>query len=206
MQTAEFQLWIDHHRTAFTGFSEWLSRHPDRLSLLGIWQRLLRNVELADAKAATEALLSGEEPEPMGYDRHVRSVLSYAKNHRTIRLAEAAHEPSYRDAVSCLTCKDSGVVVVWGIKSMEAVVRGNFGLSGTLYETGVPCICKAGDMLARRDAARLGVPEYRLRYNPSLMLIASWILTDMDGQAKLREFVEALRPTREVAYVQQEAF
>lgn len=152
MTDREFREWLDYHKAGFTGLGKFLASlptvggddGPGRTEVLTRWARCLRDTDLADAKAASDLLFSGEEADPKGYDRHPAAVREIARR-ITKRKPTASHEPRIIDGVetfACLACCDGGARIVWHPATMKAIWEQTGKV--TPYTCAVRCTCAAG--------------------------------------------------------------
>jgi len=213
MNADDFKTWLGHHRAAFVGLSEWFKRLPKEptedptepivAEVLQAWRNILRDVELEDAIAATDAMARGDEPTPDFASDHPRAVRRIAHGLGRLRAAQTRLRGlSPRETtVRCLTCMDSGTVRIWHARSIRAALEGSVGVAGTLYSCAVACTCPAGDTMARTISAIRGGDPSRWRFDANAMLPAPLSLTepgaleDLKAYAQLRhdEFVDSLR-------------
>ena len=111
MTSDEFKTWLDYHTQAFPAIADWLGNHSSQLQF---WQKALRDVSLANAKMATDAIFSGSITRPQGFGNHPAVIRRYAKDQRPDQLY--ARREVFFDgdqAHVCPTCEDTGHVLIW---------------------------------------------------------------------------------------------
>lgn len=84
MTEAEFREWYDHHRTNFPELDGWLLRNtpkdaPEEKRPLRAWSRVMASVPLGKAKAASDAMLAGDIPDPKGFSKHPAAIIAYCR-------------------------------------------------------------------------------------------------------------------------------
>lgn len=199
MTRNEFEAWLAYHRAAFTGLSAWIAKLPEpgrerqgephRLAVLAVWYAVLRDCELADARAATDRMAAGQVEEPKGWDRHKTTIAQEARRlaaeRNRHRAAGAGTQPRYAEGeptYRCLKCLDSGIIPIWHPESVTAACatldgaeRGQLGQPFTLYEAAARCSCTAGNehpILPEFDAnafCRIDLTESREARKESLL-------------------------------------
>jgi hypothetical protein len=90
MTGSDFNSWLKYHTTRFSGLVTWFGKFsdvsrgpldPTKAEIAGAWEQILTGVDLADAKAATDQLASGEaEFSDRGFDCHPRDVRRLARS------------------------------------------------------------------------------------------------------------------------------
>lgn len=211
----EFQEWLVYHASGFTGLHSWLSKMPENRAVarseseptqhdvLQRWYRCLDDVDLKDAKRASDSLLSGDEAEPRGYDKHPAAVAAIARRLHGSRPSGAREEgPRFihgEEVVTCLLCRDWGRFSVWHPESMKRVAAE--GLNPPHYVCAVSCTCPAGRRYRKRIRQfepRLDLP---LRRQDSDGVWRLHDVADQEEHAALFEFVGAIVPAnREPAF------
>ena len=151
MDQDEFREWLRHHQSCFVGIGRWLSGFPEaggevnRPDVLRRWFYVLKDVELDDATAASDAMLSGDLPEPRSFDRHVTAIRGKALRRQNERQRQFRPRPvDGQQTVKCKFCMDDGWVAVWHPLSVAAATDGTLGQLGTLSTMVVVCRCPAG--------------------------------------------------------------
>ena len=153
MTTTEFPIWLKHHISRFTGCGAWLSKFPIRerhaldvtsTDVRDAWERIIRDVDLADANAATDALADGtEEFSDRGYDCHPRDVRRVATGNRNDQRPNRRRTmTSGEETFRCLRCKDFGQVLIYDPRTVDDV-RNNEAVA-TIYTACAYCGCGAG--------------------------------------------------------------
>lgn len=160
MTSDEFTEWLNYHCGAFTNLRDWLNKmgRDQTEETLRHWRRTLSGATLEHAKAATEALFSGDEAEPKSRDKIPAAVAAIARKLK--RAWNEANErrtwrPTGEETVKCPGCLDVGWRICWHPATMEDCAAGKFpgdgmSIEGTGYTCAVPCTCEAGDNGARR--------------------------------------------------------
>jgi hypothetical protein len=149
----QFLEWYAHHRSAFPGIDAWLGR-IDRAAkseadlrsadVLRGWRRVLADIELADAKRATDEMARGDIDEPRSFDGHAKAIRRSAKASRFER-GKGPGRVVWFDgerSVRCSVCGDAGLVIVFHPKSMQAARQGTLDRLSS-YSCGVACTCEA---------------------------------------------------------------
>jgi len=204
MTVHEFDGWLAYHVARFTGIGAWLAKFktdPSEDEVRGAWAHTLADVSLEDAKAATDALHSGDEELPKSFDEHPRYVRRVAGAARASRSLTRHAEPKIIDgeyAYECWRCEDSGFVVVYSARTMEAARDSDLfhpalNPSGrvAVQTTVTACIdCDAGRMRAAQKIKSKGgliqtchgdVTEMKYEpFNPALHIRQTRF--DRDGQ------------------------
>jgi len=213
MTDSEFNEWFSCHASCFTGLHSWLrkfpatdaeakQRHqPTQERILQRWFRVLEDVDLADAKEATDRLHSGEEDEPKGFDKHPGAVRGIARKLRTGG-ASSGREEGPRvvggvEVVDCVTCQDWGRLWVWHPDDMGRALAGRLG--PPYRSCHVACTCRAGNRYRRTH--RLFDPKRDLPIRRADE-DGQWRTRDRDDPAEheaLRRFVEAIHQQRSTA-------
>ncbi len=181
MTRDELQTWIQYHANRFSNWYSWLTNLPSdgtvtQARTIAGWWELLRYVDLADAKRASDAMNSGELSDPKGYDRHASSIARYAK-----QISRRTTRKTYVDgvaAVDCATCLDMGLVEVWSPTSMHAARKGELDRTKA-RAIAVACDCRLGNFVAEK--------QDRLQFDDMSMMIFD--NTDQ-GRAKLADFAK----------------
>jgi len=171
MTEAEFQQWFGYHGAAFPSLHSWLARQQktagsyakqtetEYVDPLDAWFRAWEDVEITDARAATDAMAGGDldcpawSQHPPLIRRWVRERTETAYSQRQTRRIIDGEE-----TFACSDCRDSGWVLVLDPRSQSA---------RTARACKVICSCRAGDLedAKRRQHGRTPV----LRYDPRAM-------------------------------------
>lgn len=188
MTKDDFNEWLTHHKTCFTGIECWLDKvtsgdkAPTRTQILSTWATILRDVELSEAKRASIKMAAGEIEEPKGFDRHPAAIRKAAG---VSRHAAVANAPRYdldgNQTYACLTCMDDGWVRCWHPQSMA---QAKAGKPIEPYSVAVVCTCAIGQT---KDKHRT-YPRYDAK---RWLRLDGWHDTDT---GRLCEFVDAMRP------------
>lgn len=153
MTNEEFNRWFSHHRTCYPSIDAWLGKlkgQYDSKAVLKNWYEALKGVDLADAMEASSAMFRGDLAEPKDWSGHPKTVRKAAQGYRAGRGLAGQDRPQFVNGVQvfkCKDCYDSGVILVWHPRSMQAVRDGRFGERFTRYSCGVQCPCRAGQRL-----------------------------------------------------------
>lgn len=171
MDKHEFKEWLLYHTSIFRSLGTWIAELPpnppdgmaSRSDTTDFWCRILRDASLEDAKAATERLAAGLEPEPRSRDSIPGCVARIARQIARDRAPPqlALTRPIDGEAtVRCAQCEDLGMIYCWSAFSMQAVIDGTFGTrrradgvivhNQHVYGASVPCTCEAGDPWAKK--------------------------------------------------------
>lgn len=177
MTEPEFREWLKHHFARFTAAAGWLGRFPTmqrhegdptQRSVIEAWRFTLSDVNLEDAKRASDALASGDESfsEKTGFDHHPKDVRRISRGRSGDRSAAAKTgmrlrrfegEPTYR----CHHCRDEGFRIVvhdMTVHAARMIVADENGARRTnlhhptlnpegrwpIYSMLVGCNCEAG--------------------------------------------------------------
>jgi hypothetical protein len=146
----EVKLWIAHHSRLFPSWGEWYV-HQDAeglAAMLAAWTKAFRNVELRDAKEASELMVAGQTERAYRPEDHVGSIITAARVIHSERCESQrprwiGGEPTY----ACPLCHDGGTVQIWHGKTLQAARRGDERLPSLV--TSICCNCPAGDRQAR---------------------------------------------------------
>jgi hypothetical protein len=158
----EFNEWFSYHASCFVSMQSWLDKvtkgegAPSTRDIKRRWLSVLQNIELADAKKASDKMLSGEEEEPnyrgsSNFSKHPAAVRRIAQRLRGDR-DPARRRERFVDGervYSCLRCRDDGVVWCWHPESMRAAKKGTLGQPFTVCSCAVRCTCREGDLNAK---------------------------------------------------------
>jgi hypothetical protein len=148
----EFHDWFAYHLSCFTGIAAWLDKAtkgtsaPSRKDILARWYGVLRGVTLADAKAATLQIHSGEVEEPKGFDRHPAAVRRLCKDN-TNEYHGPKRDADGNETFTCALCLDIGYVMVWGERTVQHVEKHGWEHAPIVTAAAV-CICDAGNKRA----------------------------------------------------------
>ena len=200
MTRTQFDSWLAYHRAAFTGLSAWIAKLPEpgreregephRVAVLAVWYAVLRDLDEADCRAATDRMAAGQVEEPKGYDRHKTVIAQEARrlaSERTRRGPAAGTQPRWsagEPTYECAECLDGGVVPIWHPASIEAACRrldgqdrGCLGEPFTLYEAAARCTCRAGTAyrhLPAYDAGQFMRRDLTRRLRDSVDDVLAW--------------------------------
>lgn len=173
MDSREFERWYAIHRASYPGLDTWLAGLSDRRppidpqDTLRAWRGVLKHVSFAGAKAATEAMLSGDLEEPRGFERHPGAIRRYAQEFdgrtgggRANRRGPMGGKIVGGEVVyDCPRCEDSGMRTVWHSQTVQAVR--DQAEKVICYSAAVGCECDRGKRLTAKtpllgtfDAAR----------------------------------------------------
>ncbi|MFA5056542.1 MAG: hypothetical protein WC485_00380 [Opitutaceae bacterium] len=166
---------------------------PATRNVMKSWYGVLRNVDLAAAKAASHQMHAGEIEEPKGFDRHpaaIRRACGVARRQRDSETPR--YDADGNQMFVCLTCFDDGWVRCWHPASV-AEVAANGITAKPLYAAVFPCKCRAGDVWARCFPLS---PRFDAKMAMPLVGCAS----DRDNQQRLAEWIAGREPVRPENY------
>lgn len=197
----QFHEWLKYHGAAFPEFSSWLANRPRKPTEGGkpsqeeVQQaafRVLYQVDLDDAKAATDAMSCGAEPKPKMYGDHAREIRQIANRERSSRPSVQPWQRRTVDGVEtfhCLDCHDDGRVVIWHPRDViQRVMDGDPWEEITSYDCALRCKCSAG------QAKKYGrMPK--LVYDSEQMLLRrpGDSLKDAETRQEITEFAARLQ-------------
>lgn len=197
MTPEEFTEWFAYHTARFTGIRQWLDKStkgagsPSVAEIQRGWYGTMRNLDLDNAKAASDRMHAGDIEEPKGYDRHPAAIRRACAGLRKIGVIEPRYDPDGNETFACLTCMDTGMVFIWHPKTVMQVARDGFGTE-PLYSCAVACTCKSGDAKAGR-----GAPRYDgQRYCKLPVGGVNW----QENQDALMQWIATHHPTRPANY------
>lgn len=128
MKRNEFSQWWSDFKLRFSDTAQWVGRDRDedqQLELLRVWADVLSDVDLADAIEVNaqiqrgQILLGDDGKLRIGFPAYDREnapaiVRKHAMAMRSSRAFQGpARTETWRDAVNCLSCGDSGFRPVW---------------------------------------------------------------------------------------------
>lgn len=179
MTSNDFDAWIKYHSAAFPSLKDWLSRHADTIPF---WERPFADVDLRDAKAATDEMAAGTLDEPRGYGQHARVIAARARQIGSARAAATRVVDGQR-VYGCPLCLDEGYV---------AVVDPIHWRAGRFRDCAVLCTCGEGD---RRANARLSSGHRRQtpRYDARRMHAIDRELTIGQQRAEFQRWLDGGR-------------
>ena len=157
MDSSEFREWLDYHRKAYPGLVPWLKTNDGQSEH---WERILGQITLPQAKAATDDLVSGED-QPKGYGEHPRWIrrIAMAASGAGVESYERREEgPRVKDdrlIASCHRCMDFGIVSVLSPKCLKRVWLDD--ASKGLETCVVACNCANGAKKSRT----LRIPQWQ---------------------------------------------
>jgi hypothetical protein len=196
MTYSEFTEWLRHHTAAFIGVATKIQAlptiardgMPSRDEFAAAWYRTLRDVSLADARAATDKMAAMPEADlPKGFDRHPAKILQIVRG--AVKSGGwrpySPHRVDGQETYRCLACRDTGIVSVWSERSLAAAVDGTLGQPWTVYTVAVRCTCDSA-------YGRGWMPDV---YDPKQMLAhAIPLTTDDEERARMALFVQSRKP------------
>ena len=200
MTDHEFREWVEYHTAAFLGFGAKVAAlpltptegSPSRKQVLQSWLRTLRDVSLAEAKAATDKMAAMPEADlPKGFDRHPAKILQIVRG--SVKSGGWRHYKPHRvdgqETFRCLHCRDTGIVSVWSERSLAAAVAGTLGRHFTVSTIAVRCTCPPP------TGHTWGYGWMPHVFDPKQMLPHTIPLTtDAEEQERMRLFVRSRRP------------
>lgn len=176
MNSDETRIWLAHHRKYFSRFADWLDERgredPVALSeMINAWQRVLSNVQLWAAKAATEQLFESET-QPKSFELHVAAVKRIANEKKTLKDRSTFGQGSFK----CQFCRDSGSVCVFvGSCELYPQYMRVYGERAYAMTASIPCSCEEG-------AARL--PHAKLRHDPDRSVVCKGPFACLEDELK----------------------
>ncbi len=154
MTSEEFSDWMAYHQAAFPGVAKWMRDNTPKDATteerpVYHWRWALSDVDVLDAKLATDAMLSGDLDEPRGYSSHPRVIRKWCRVERYT--AKHHTESTQRTTIDgetvydCPQCLDIGTVPVVHPKVHQQVYR-EVPYGELRWATAVvACSCDAGD-------------------------------------------------------------
>lgn len=185
MNTNEFDTWLDHHEAALPAFAKWCSnqgeRHPKTMD---IWRGTLSDITLAEAIAATSAIVRGDIT---CFHSDLPAVIrNHAFNSRNVQASTAVEEDP-RGWVRCKHCRDTGRRLCWAPAALERRLNEDpkFKHQQCLFA----CKCQAGDPYRHPDRKdQVGTfNDYSCEYDIDL--------TRAENEAKLDEHLAGFGTT-----------
>lgn len=174
----EFNDWLAYHVRAFPAVGDWIKKHPDTVEF---WANPFEDVNLADAKAATDAMAAGKIEDPRGYSKHPIVIARYARElHRAN--ARPVIGPNGERTFSCAVCCDDGMV---------AVVDPIHYRKGRLRSCSVYCTCPVGDRKQNRSNADGHRSVVRPRFDPGRMFPWNGELTVAQNQVEFEAWLNS---------------
>jgi len=153
MNKPEFDDWLAYHCAAFPGVSDWIRKNTpadatEEAKPAVHWRRALHDVEILDAKRATDAMLAGELEEPRGYSSHPRVIRRWCRDYAYGQRRQTTSIPTRaegEEVYSCHQCQDSGTIPIVHPYTIQQVRRGvEFG-EVRWYSCRVACECERGE-------------------------------------------------------------
>jgi len=172
----DFNEWLQYHVRAFPAVGDWLKKHPDTVEF---WANPFGDVNLVDAKAATDAMAAGRIEDPRGYSKHPVVIARHAKELRRASVRQMTG-PDGERTYSCPICLDEGQV---------GVVNPVHWKAGRFRECFVYCTCPEGDRKQNRVSSDGRRARIRPRFDHSRMF--KWNL-DVSMQQLRSEFEQWL--------------
>lgn len=111
MTPREFHHWLEYHQVCLPTVGRWLAEHQDAKQLTSTWQASLSDVQYGDARAATDAIVSGDLDRPFPEDT-VRVVRRHALSIAAGRRTSRSDEPNF-EGKRCGLCDSTGHVTIW---------------------------------------------------------------------------------------------
>lgn len=197
----EFNTWLRHHLANFTNVASWLGKFPDLESAASEnrptqraiqqgWFRVLRDVELTDAMAATDAMKNGDEEQPRSFDDFPKYVRKITQRRRK---PDRSTQPWQRrtadgeETFACLDCRDVGAVTIWHPRAViQRVLDGELWEAIRTATAAIRCTCRAANKYRWMGDYRYD-REKHLRHEPGMSL------RDPDTRQAIEEFCDRLR-------------
>ncbi len=155
MTRDEFADWLRVHCACFTGLPLWLDKvthgqnAPTREAILGQWYGILRDVDLADAQAASRRMHAGTIEEPKGFDRHPAAIRAACQTVRRLDPRAPRYDAHGNRTYACLQCEDDGRVLILHPETVSAVEAKGFDAARPFCTAVVFCTCAVGDAMSR---------------------------------------------------------
>lgn len=138
--------WLDYHVDTFA-IRDKLFEQPQ--ATRDAWCRVVKPLDLAKAKAATDKMFAEPDLKPYKWQDHPGKIrqIAYGISNRDRPGTELPHMIDGQPVYNCLLCEDRGNLFVWAPVAVQAMRRGTFDVK-TDRTCGVACRCKAGDKYA----------------------------------------------------------
>ncbi len=165
MNSSEFVQWLRYHSASFQGMATMLKTEgsqeeiEQRASRAEAWQHAFRDVSLVDAKAGTDAMVSGEIPEPHGYDRHAQAICNWVRMQTFNSYMRRSRAKSSRPVVidgevasTCPLCWDTGLIRVVHPRTARELKRDpDTWTAAHVRLCNVACTCEHGNRWSLND-------------------------------------------------------
>lgn len=207
MNRKEFSDWFTYHRAAFPSMDAWLGRFPrseptekrigdppSQPEILRSWFKVLGNVELEDAKSATDALAAGDEERPDLFDNTAAAVRKASRSFLSRRrFTEKKQYDSPEATYRCWLCEDFGWVGVLYPASVAIIERTwpdgppdwfECAEGGRDIRWGVVlCVCERGDVYAKHWSSPRYDSAHMCRYNGvNFQQVREWFAARRESQ------------------------
>lgn len=134
MTAAEYESWVEYHRTLFT------MKSADDGPMFALWAQCLLSYSLAELKAASLAIASDIETAGRYRTEHLAILRQKVAAHRFERIRAEQQQYEASDArLSCSQCRGNGLVPV---PHVESIVDGRWAYP--FCSMVVSCDCSAG--------------------------------------------------------------
>lgn len=130
MTWQEFQGWLQHFGSRFTGIDAFLGKRKSADETLKAWYEVLADLDLAECKRATVEMHSGTTEPPRDWDRYPAAIRKIVVGRDNERIAELRRNqrPRYvgggEETYRCAVCRDEGSVLVYQQFVVRAVLEG----------------------------------------------------------------------------------
>lgn len=181
MNERDFSEWVEYHTACLPSVGSWIANHHDQQRLFDSWSKALTDISLADACAATDAIVAGTVERP--YPEETASVVRRFAVELSLSRRETKPEPD-GNGKWCELCRNTGLVTIWhplvcrGVLQAVDVFRGKDGNAFRVVDENgdvkkltavAPCNCALGAKFATKMVKRGDhyEPEDVRRYTPS---------------------------------------
>lgn len=123
LNSTDFDEFARHHAGNFPQWAVWARELTNRIDARQSWQRMLADVELADACWASDAMACGTISKPFEKDSVIPVIAQEARRRSEKREQQ---KPAYfmREAFKCVRCRDRGLCEVFSPKTIREVKKG----------------------------------------------------------------------------------
>jgi hypothetical protein len=196
MDRPEFEQFLDLWRARLPECGKWLDSVEEPEKMLSAWFDIaFAGFTLPEAEGALDAIQRGEWEYPTWKWQETPYVFrQIVTEYRQAELeADRRREPDLgQRRESCPECHGQGLVYCFHVDSMAAARRQVLEGTpmGATLETGVACVCPAGDKYAKWHVRR-GDDVELPRFDPERWIRIERGLTDQENRARLFEWARA---------------